>query len=266
MKKLLSILIALSMAVCMMALTSCDQLADFFHNVGEEIGNQLTKDKFVGEYELYEVVLSTSILTSRQHIGDDGVTYEKSDVDLIISDDNTFKLSAFEAERTGTWKKENGKYYLTPDAYENADGSSGNTDTLEAVFENDDVFYLDSSSESEINMNIILSRKGYAPKIDNYVGTYNVYEKIMLEDGYTTRQRVTDKGSTTEADEITITLNADKTAAVTVFGTSNNATWTQNGKYIIITVGENVTTLTVVEDELTLEISAITTYGLKKVS
>ena len=53
---------------------------------------------------------------------------------------------------------------------------------------------------------------------------------------------------------------------VTVFGTSNNATWTQNGKYIIITVGENVTTLTVVEDELTLEISAITTYGLKKVS
>ncbi len=254
MKKLSALIVVCIVAASVCMLSACEGLQDLFN------GNQKGSNDIVGEYVLHEQIfipMDENQPVVRYHVGDQGTNIAEEDFTLEFKSDKSFKAVVKEPDEVtvaeGTWKYENGKYRVT-------------------AINGDDSFVYDFTMEDKNHVvlesdgvSVRFLRRGVTLTLDNFVGTYKLYEVIDSTSDVHTRIHVTDRGCNYTANDMVITLNSDTSFSVTVFGDSSTGNWIQDDKYIVATVNEQRTVMSIVEDSLQVEISSGTIFVLKKV-
>ena len=248
----MALLFACILAASLFTISACDKLQNLFGNDKE--------NEIVGEYVLHEQIFTPMDENSpvkRYHIGDKGVSFSEDSWTLEFKSDKTFKLTStevgIEGTAEGTWQYADGDYTasVTKDDM---------TTSYDVTMEDKNTVVLTGDG---IGLRFI--RKGVTLTLGSEVGTYKLYEVIDTSGDVYSRIHDTDRGSNFTANDMVITLNKDGTLAATISGESSIGTWVKNDTYIVTTINDNTSTLTIVEDCLQLEFSASTTFVLKKV-
>ena len=283
MKKLLTILLSLTLVFGVLALTGCTkEIEDLISDINKELngGNDDTNennDVIIGKYVFYEFVSRYNNEVFRARYSDTGAPYTKADGSAEFKSDKTFTLTMKEMNVvTGTWKKENGKYYGTPNANEATDEPV----TLEIIMEDENHVYFpygDPRPDTML-MGFIFERESYAATPSDPEGTYKLFEsKTLKNNNDEVRVRVTDPNSTDSADDMVVVFNKNGTLTVSGFGMTASGTWERNGYTITATVMANdatgtpgtaptVSTLTFEDGEWAYQITEVTTWYIKKVA
>ena len=264
MKKLLTILLVVSLAFCALSLTACVNLGN------TDAGKDEKADVLVGKYVFYEFYGKYDGAVARARYSDLGAPYKKADCSAEFKGDNTFTISLLEMSITGTWKKENGKYYGVNETETAASAE------FEIIMEDDDHIFLPPSGDPDaIQMGFIFERENAAATPSDPEGTYKLFESKKLDDNKESRVRVTDPNSLDSAEDLVVTFNSDGTLKVSGFGGAGSGTWEREGYTLTISVmaddaagvpgnAPTVSTLTFEDGEWAYPITDVTTWYIKK--
>ena len=226
MKKLLAILLIVSLAFGALSLTACGIFGK--DSAGTATGSETENnsavedentDIIVGKYVFYEFYAKYGDKVARARYSDLGAPYKKTDGSMEFKDDNTFTLSLKNETVTGTWKNKNGKYYGMTET------EAATSAELEIIMEDDDHIFLPPSGDSDaIQMGFIFERENAADTPSYPDGTYKLFESKKLDGDKESRVRVTDPNSLDSAEDFVITFNSDGTLKVFGFGGSGSGT------------------------------------------
>ncbi|MBP5193492.1 MAG: hypothetical protein J6126_02040 [Clostridia bacterium] len=280
MKRLLTIFLSLTLVFGALALTGCtkeiedliNSITDGLNGNNDSTGEDENADSIVGKYVFYEFYSKYDGTVARARYSDLGAPYIKTDGSAEFKDDNTFTINLLEMTITGTWKKENGKYYGTPEA------ENGEPVELEIVMEDDDhLFFPPNDDPGAMQIGFIFERENAAATPSDPEGTYKLYESKKLDNDKEVRVRVTDPNSLDSAEDLVATFNSDGTVSVSGLGMSASGTWERNGYTLTVTViaddaagvpgnAPSVSTLTFEDGEWAYKITDVSTWYIKKVA